>query len=880
MNKTYEPKDFEHRIYENWMQKGYFKAEPNKDKKPFSIVMPPPNITGQLHIGHALDCAMQDAVVRYKRMKGFETLWLPGTDHASIATEVKIVEKLKSEGISKQDLGRDGFLSRAFEWKKQYGGRIVEQQKRMGISCDWDKSAFTMDERCSRAVREVFVKMFNEGIIYRGDRIINWCPTCKTAISDAEVEHESTGSHLWHIRYPLSDGSGEIIIATTRPETMLGDTAVAVHPSDLRYKGLVGKFISLPLVGREIPIIADEYVEKEFGTGAVKITPAHDPNDFEVGKRHNLPSINIMNGDATLNENAGAYKGLDRYEARKKILNDLKEQGFLVKTESHLNNVGHCYRCNDTIEPIVSKQWFVKMKELARPAIDAVKKKEIRFFPKRFEKAYLHWMENTQDWCISRQLWWGHRIPVFYCEKCGKASASITDITVCPHCGGKVHQDEDVLDTWFSSALWPFSTMGWPDKTDLLDYFYPTDTLITGYDIIGFWVSRMIFSGLKHTGKKPFSDVVIHGIVRDDKGRKMSKSLGNGVDPLEIIESTGADALRIALVSGISAGGDIKWSSEKLEGYRNFMNKIWNAARFVLMNAEGCTVKEIGSFRLTLADKWILGEFNRCVKRVTRLMDKYEIGLAATEIYEFIWNNFCDWYIELSKTALYSDNLERRDNVISVLLYVLRETLKLAHPIIPFITAEIYNALPNKDAEDIMISRFPEGAGIVTKAKIIRSSFSAELNKMRSVMEVIKNIRTMRSDMNVSQSKRTALYIKPQGNNKALVKSCMPYIEKLACGSSIELVDCEPQGKNVTVISTIAEVYIPMNELIDKEKEIARLKHELEIVESEITRASGKLANEGFVKKAPPALIEAEKAKLVKYEEQKITLQKSIDNLI
>lgn len=879
MNKTYEPKDFEQRIYDNWMAKGYFKAAPNKDKKPFTIVMPPPNITGQLHMGHGLNYTIQDSIIRYKRMKGFETLYLPGTDHASIATEVKIVEKLKEEGLSKQAIGRDGFLKRAFEWKEHYGNRIVEQQKRVGVSCDWDKSAFTMDERCSKAVREVFVKMFNEGLIYRGDRIINWCPTCKTAISDAEVEHENSASHLWHIRYPLSDGSGEIVIATTRPETMLGDTAVAVHPSDLRYKKLIGKTIKLPLTNREIPIIADEYVEKDFGTGAVKITPAHDPNDFEVGRRHNLPSINIMNGDATLNENAGVYAGLDRYEARKKLLDDLKTQGYLVKTEDHLNNVGHCYRCNNTIEPIVSKQWFVRMSELARPAIEAVKKKEIRFIPKRFEKMYLHWMENTQDWCISRQLWWGHRIPVYYCDKCGKMTASIDDITTCPHCGGKVHQDEDVLDTWFSSALWPFSTMGWPEETETLKYFYPTDVLVTAYDIIGFWVSRMIFSGLKHTGKKPFSDVLIHGIVRDDKGRKMSKSLGNGVDPLEVIDTTGADALRISLVSGISAGGDIKYSFDKLEGYRNFMNKIWNASRFVLMNADGCSVKEIGSFRLTLSDKWILGELNRCVRRVTKLMDKYEIGLAAAEIYDFIWNNFCDWYIELSKTALYSDDLERRDNTISVLLYVLREALKLAHPIIPFITAEIYNSLPNKDAEDIMISRYPEPAGIFTTAKIIRSSFRAEITNMRAVMELIKNVRATRSDMNVSQSKRTALFVKPLGANRSLVKTAAPYIEKLACGSSISIVDAEPEGKNVTVISGIAEVYIPMNELIDKEKEIARLNHELEIVDSEIARASGKLANEGFVKKAPPALIEAEKAKLVKYEEQRNTLLKSIENL-
>ena len=878
MNKTYEPKDFEQRIYDNWVSKKYFSASPNKSKKPFTVVMPPPNITGQLHIGHALDCTMQDALIRYKRMQGYEAFWLPGTDHASIATEVKIVEKLQKEGITKQQLGREGFLKKAFEWKNQYGGRIVEQQKRLGLSCDWDKSAFTMDERCSKAVREVFVNMFNEGIIYQGDRIINWCPKCKTAISDAEVEYESADSHLWHIRYPLVDGSGEVVIATTRPETLLGDTAVAVHPSDSRYKKIIGKHLVLPLTGRQIPIVADEYVEKDFGTGAVKITPAHDPNDFEVGKRHNLPSINIMNNDATINENGGAYVGLDRYEARKKIVDDLKAQGYLVKIEDHLNNVGHCYRCGNVIEPIVSKQWFVRMSELARPAIDAVKSKEIRFIPKRFEKSYLHWMENSQDWCISRQLWWGHRIPVFYCDDCGLITASKTDLTVCPKCGGKMRQDEDVLDTWFSSALWPFSTMGWPDRTDLLDYFYPTDVLVTGYDIIGFWVSRMIFSALKHTGVKPFGDVVIHGIVRDDKGRKMSKSLGNGVDPIEVIDNTGADALRISLVSGISAGGDIKYSNDKLEGYRNFMNKIWNASRFVLMNAEGCSIKEMGSFRLTIADKWILGKLNRCVKRVIKLMDKYEIGLAAAELYDFIWSDLCDWYIELSKTALYSDNLDKRNNTVSVLLYVLRETLKLAHPIIPFITAEIYNALPNKDAEDIMISPYPSTKGIVVGDKIIRSTFTKEINKMNSVMELIKNIRAMRSEMNVSQSKRTAIFVEPLAD-RALIKNAAAYIEKLACGNSIEIVDCEPSGKNVTVISSIAKAYIPMNELIDKEKEIARLTHELEVTNSEIARARGKLANEGFVKKAPPAVIEAEKAKLTKYEEQRNTLIKSIENL-
>ncbi len=877
MNKTYEPKDFEQRIYDKWLTKGYFKPS-GKGKKTFTIVMPPPNITGQLHIGHALDCTIQDSIVRYKRMKGFDTLWLPGTDHASIATEVKIVENLKAQGITKLQLGREGFLKCAFDWKDKYGGRIVEQQKRMGVSCDWDKSSFTMDEKCSYAVKTVFTQMFNDGIIYRGDRIINWCPCCKTAISDAEVEYENASSHLWYIRYPLSDGSGEITIATTRPETLLGDTAVAVNPTDMRYKKFIGKTLVLPLCNREIPVVADSYVEKDFGTGAVKITPAHDPNDFEVGKRHDLPIIKIMNDDATMNENAGAYCGLDRYEARKRIVDDLKAQGYLVKIDDYEHNVGHCYRCGSTIEPLISKQWFVKMKELAAPAIEAVKKKEINFIPKRFEKSYLHWMENTQDWCISRQLWWGHRIPVYYCDKCGKMTASSHDITKCPHCGGHVTQDEDVLDTWFSSALWPFSTMGWPNETELYKRYYPTDALVTGYDIIGFWVSRMIFSGLKHTGKKPFSDVVIHGIVRDDKGKKMSKSSGNGVDPLEVIDTAGADALRISLVSGISAGGDIKYSYEKLEGYRNFMNKIWNAAKFVLMNVENATVKEMGSFRLSLADKWILGELNRRTKRITKLMDKYEIGLAAVEIYDFFWSDFCDWYIELSKTTLYSDNELKRDNTVSVLVYVLREALKLAHPIIPFITAEIYDALPNKDAEDIMVSPFPSG-GIKTTAQIFHRSFNAEMSKMHAVMGLIKDIRAMRSDMNVPQSRRTAIYIKPAENFGSVIKASLNYIEKLACGSSISVVDGEPSGKNVTVVNSIAEVYIPMNELIDKEKEIARLNKELETVESELERAKGKLSNEGFVKKAPPALIEAEKAKIAKYTEQKATLIKSLENL-
>lgn len=879
MNKTYDPKDFEDRIYAKWLKGGYFKASNKSAKKPFSIVMPPPNITGQLHVGHALDCSLQDAIVRYKRMKGFETLWLPGTDHASIATEVKIVEKMREDGLTKESLGREGFLKRAFEWKEKFGGRIVEQQKRMGISCDWDRSAFTMDEKCSKAVKEAFVTMYNEGLIYQGDRIINWCPHCHTAISDAEVEYESSESHLWHIRYPLEDGSGEIVIATTRPETLLGDTAVAVHPSDPRYKKLVGKNLILPLVGRLIPVVADTYVEKDFGTGAVKITPAHDPNDFEVGKRHDLPIINIMNDDATVNKNGGKYAGMDRYAARDAIVSDLKEQGFLVKIENIANNVSNCYRCHSVIEPLISKQWFVKMAELAKPAIEAVKNKDIRFIPKRFEKSYLHWMENTQDWCISRQLWWGHRIPIFYCDSCGKKFASKEDVAVCPDCGAKLRQDEDVLDTWFSSALWPFSTLGWPDKTEDLDFFYPTDVLVTAYDIIGFWVSRMIFSGLHYTGKRPFKDVLIHGIVRDAEGKKMSKSSGNGVDPLEVIDTTGADALRISLLSGISAGGDIRYSFDKLEGYRNFMNKIWNASRFVLINCDNFKLKEIGSFRLSLADKWILAELNACTRKVTKLMDKYEVGLAAAEIYEFFRSQFCDWYIELSKVSLYSDDLEKRNDTLNVLVYVLREALKLAHPIIPFITAEIYDQLPNKDAEDIMISPYPSVSGILSKGKLIRTAFATERKNMGLVMKLIRDIRTSRNEMNVSQSKRTALYIKPLGANQSLVGKTAALIEKLAGGNKTEIVSAAPDGKNVVVVSEIAEVYIPLGELVDTEKELTRLNKELESVQFEIDRATGKLNNSGFVAKAPAALIDAERAKLAKYEEQKLTILNSIKNL-
>ena len=868
MNKTYDPKSFEKRIYSKWLEKKYFSARPDPDKKPFTIVMPPPNITGQLHMGHALDGTVQDILTRYKRMKGFEALWLPGTDHASIATEVKIVEKMRKEGLTKEMIGRDGFMKRAYEWKAQYGGRIVEQLREMGYSCDWDRLAFTMDERCSKAVKEVFVRMYEEGLIYRGDRIINWCPCCKTAISDAEVEYETEKGHLWHLKYPIENSDKYIVVATTRPETMLGDTAVAVNPSDKRYTSLVGKNIVLPLVGRLIPIIADRYVEKAFGTGAVKITPAHDPNDFEVGIRHDLPVIKVMNDDGTMNENAGKYEGMDETEARAAVVADMDKLGLLLKTEDYEHNVGHCYRCHHTIEPMVSKQWFVRMKELAAPAIEAVRKKDIKFLPKRFEKTYLHWMENIRDWCISRQLWWGHRIPVYYCDDCGEMTVSREEIKVCPKCGKPVRQDEDVLDTWFSSALWPFSTLGWPDKTPDLDYFYPTTVLVTAYDIITFWVSRMIFSGLKQMGEKPFSDVLIHGIVRDGQGRKMSKSLGNGVDPLEVIDEYGADSLRYSLVNGIAAGGDIRYSVDKMESYRNFMNKIWNASRFVLMNCENVKIKNIEDVKLTLADKWILHELNSTVQEVTKNLDKYEVGLAAATLYDFIWSQFCDIYIEMSKTSLYSDDENKRADTVSVLLYVLTSILKLVHPFIPFITEEIYDNLPVKDAEDIMISSYPEYT-----RKHVYSKAAGEIN---AVMKAIKSIRALRKEMNVSQTKKTAIYIVPSDGKEKMLKETAVYIEKLANGN--EIVFGKPEVKSVSVVSDIAEFYIPLGELVDVKKEVERLTKELENTENEITRAQGKLNNAGFVAKAPVQLIENEKAKLQKYIDLKEKIELSIEN--
>ena len=867
MNKTYEPKSFEDRIYANWEQKKYFAAKPNKNKKPFTIVIPPPNITGQLHIGHALDDTLQDAIIRYKRMRGFEALWLPGTDHAALATEVKIVEAMAKEGLTKEDLGREGFLERAYAWKEKYGGRIIEQFKKMGFSCDWDRLAFTMDERCSRAVREVFVNLYDKGLIYRGNRIINWCPCCKTALSDVEVEYEAAHSHLWHIRYPIDGEDGYVTVATTRPETLLGDAAVAVNPKDKRYKDLVGKSLRLPLCDRRIPVIADEYVESDFGTGAVKITPAHDPNDFEVGKRHGLPVICVMNKDGTMADNAGKYAGLDRFAAREKMLDDLKAQGLLEKTEDHENNVGHCQRCHTVIEPMVSDQWFVKMQPLAEPAIRAAKKKDVRFIPERFEKIYLHWMENIRDWCISRQLWWGHRIPAFYCDKCGKMTVSKTDITVCPHCGGGVHQDEDVLDTWFSSALWPFATMGYPDKTEELQYFYPTDVLVTAYDIIFFWVARMIFSGLEHMGEVPFRKVLIHGLVRDAQGRKMSKSLGNGVDPLEIIESHGTDPLRMSLVSGVAAGGDIRFSIEKLEGYRNFMNKLWNAARFVLMNVENADVLPLDKVKLTLADKWILTELDDAIKTSIDYMEKYEVGLCASALYDFVWSDFCDWYIELSKTRLYSTDKADRSNTVSVLVYVLRAVLKLLHPIIPFITEEIYMNLPGNDAESIMISAYPEKA----------PRYAAAKKQMDCIREIITRIRALRAERKVPQNKRTALYIAAGEGNEKLLQAGAGYIEKLAYGNAVTF--GKPTEKCVTVTTPWAEVFIPLGELVDTAAESERIRKELETAHAELARAQGKLANQGFTAKAPQKLIDEEKAKAEKYAELIRKLQAALDEV-
>ncbi len=870
MSKTYDPKSFENKLYKEWMDKGYFKAKVDSKKEPFTIVIPPPNITGQLHIGHALNDTIQDVIIRFKRMQGFSTLWLPGTDHASIATEVKIVEKMKKEeGLTKQDVGREGFLKRAWAWKEQYGGRIVEQLKKLGASCDWSRETFTMDEKCSKAVNEVFVNLYNKGLIYKGDRIINWCPCCKTALSDAEVEYSEQDSHLWHIRYPLADGSGEIVVATTRPETMLGDTAVAVNPKDERYVDMIGKMLILPLVNKQIPIVADEYVEKDFGSGAVKITPAHDPNDFEVGLRHNLQVIRIMNDDGSMNEFAGAYQGLDRVEARKRICEDLQAQGYMVKIEDYKHNVGECYRCHATVEPIVSKQWFVKMTPLAKPAIDVVRKKKVEFIPSRFSKVYFNWMENIKDWCISRQLWWGHRIPAYYCDDCSEMTVSKTPISVCPKCGGKhIRQDEDVLDTWFSSALWPFSTLGYPEKTDDLKYFYPNSLLVTAYDIIFFWVARMIFSGLEHMGEIPFPEVLIHGIVRDSQGRKMSKSLGNGIDPLEIIDNYGADSLRFSLVQGLAPGNDTRYTDQKTEFSRNFMNKLWNASRFTLLNLKDVRVKEMGTFRLTNADKWILSRLNKAVKEVTANLEKYELGNASAKLYDFVWTEFCDWYVELAKVSLYGDNQDKKVNTLSVLVYVLENILKLMHPFVPFITEEIYKNLPTTK-NSIVISSWP------TLNK--KFSYTKESGEFAKAMEAVKAIRNMKAEKGVAPSKKIKAYFIASAINPKDIS----YIYKLAGVENAEFLENKNSigEKIVSLFGDFGEIAVPLGDLVDAQKEIARLSGELEYTQKEVERSQKMLSNQGFVAKAPKALIDKEREKLASNQEKARKLQQEINNL-
>ena len=860
MNKTYNPSEIEDRLYKKWMDKKYFHAEVDRSKKPFTIVMPPPNITGQLHMGHALDNTLQDILIRFKRMQGYNALWQPGTDHASIATEVKVTNKLKEEGIDKEELGREGFLKRTWEWKEEYGGRIVSQLKKLGSSADWDRERFTMDEGCSKAVQEVFIRLYEKGYIYQGSRIINWCPVCQTSISDAEVEYEDQAGHFWHINYPIVGTDKCIEIATTRPETMLGDTAIAVHPDDERYKDLVGKMVLLPIVNKEIPIVADSYVDKEFGTGAVKITPAHDPNDFEVGKRHNLEEINILNDDGTINENGGKFAGMDRYEARKAIVKELEEEGYLVRIEAHEHNVGTHDRCHTTVEPMVKKQWFVKMSEMAKPAIEAVKNGDLRFVPGHFDRTYLHWLENIRDWCISRQLWWGHRIPAYYCDECGEIVVAKEIPSVCPKCGcTHFTQDEDTLDTWFSSALWPFSTLGWPEKTEDLDYFYPTNVLVTGYDIIFFWVIRMVFSGYEQTGKCPFSDVLIHGLVRDEQGRKMSKSLGNGIDPLEIIEQYGADALRLTLVTGNAPGNDMRYSEKKIIASRNFANKVWNASRFMLMNIEKADLSNVSLSDLTPADKWILSKANSLVKEVTDNMEKYDFGVAVAKLNDFIWEEFCDWYIEMVKPRLYNEEDTTKAAALFTLKKVLTISLKLLHPYMPFITEEIFCSLQDEE-ESIMVSEWP-----VFEEEF---DFKAEENEVEMIKNAVRNIRNLRADMNVPPSKKASVYVVSEKEEvRRVFEDSKVFFATLGYASEVH-VQADKAGIAEDAVSTVipdAVIYMPFAELVDVEKEIARLEKEAGRLEGEIKRAKGMLSNERFVSKAPVAKVEAEKEKLEKY---------------
>ena len=868
LDKQYSPQNVEDRTYKFWCDHKYFHAEVNPDKNPYTIVIPPPNITGQLHMGHALDETLQDILIRWRRMEGYETLWLPGTDHASIATEAKIVEAMRKEGITKEEIGREKFLERAWEWKAQYGGRIVEQLKKLGSSCDWDRERFTLDEGCSKAVREVFCKLYDKGLIYRGERIINWCPHCLTSISDAEVEYEDQAGHFWHLRYPFKDGSGYLELATTRPETLLGDTAVAVNPNDERYKDMVGKTLILPIVHREIPVIADDYVDIEFGTGVVKITPAHDPNDFEVGLRHNLEVINVLTPDAKIMDDYPKYAGMDRYEARKAIVEDLQAEGALVEIEDYSHNVGTCYRCGTTVEPRVSKQWFVKMEPLAKPAVEVVRNGEVKFVPERFDKTYFHWMENIKDWCISRQLWWGHRIPAYYCDDCGEVMVSAQEVHTCSKCGGHhVHQDPDTLDTWFSSALWPFSTLGYPDDTKELEYFYPTDTLVTGYDIIFFWVARMIFSGVEHMGQVPFHTVLIHGLVRDAQGRKMSKSLGNGIDPLLVIDQYGADALRFTLATGNAPGNDMRYSDEKVKASRNFANKLWNAARFVLMYL-GNDYSYPGLPKdLAIEDKWILSKVNTLAKEVTDNLERFELGIAVAKLYDFIWDVFCDWYIEIAKIRLQSG--EGADTAKAVLVYVLTDILKLLHPFMPFITEEIYQAIPH-DTESIMISKWPEYDPTL--------SFAAEEAQMEKIMDAIRAIRNRRAEMNIPPSKRSKVYVETAFSDVFAVGS--EFIKRLAYASDVEIADAFGDlGNTVTIVTNDAKIYIPLGDLVDFEAEAKRLQKELAAAEEKLAFINKKLDNPGFVNKAPEKVVQQNRDEAAKLTEKIANLRSSLENL-
>lgn len=867
LEKQYNPEKVENSIYKNWLDKKYFHAKREPGKKTYTIVIPPPNITGQLHMGHALDNTLQDVLIRYHRMKGFDTLWVPGTDHASIATEAKIVEMLKKEGLTKADIGREGFLDRAWAWKERYGGRIVEQLKKLGTSCDWDRERFTLDDGCSRAVREVFCRYYERGLIYRGTRMINWCPHCKTSISDAEVEYKEKEGRFWHIKYPLKDGTGFIEIATTRPETLLGDTAVAVNPNDDRYKDIVGKFLILPLVHREIPIIADDYVDMEFGTGAVKITPAHDPNDYEVGKRHNLPEINVFTEDGKIVEDYHSYAGLDIITARKEIEKDLESEGVLTSVEDYTHNVGTCYRCGTSVEPRISDQWFVRMEELAKPAIEAVKNGKTDFVPKRFEKIYFHWLENIKDWCISRQLWWGHRIPAWYCGECGKITVSRDDVKKCEHCGSEnVIRDEDTLDTWFSSALWPFSVLGWPDETEDLKHYYPTQTLVTGYDIIPFWVMRMMYSGLENTKHVPFDKVLIHGLVRDAKGRKMSKSLGNGIDPLEVIDKYGADALRLTLITGNAPGNDMRFSDEKVEASRNFCNKIWNAARFILMNIDDEEPSPNIPDNLTLEDKWILSKLNSLSKLVNENFENFELGVALSNIHEFIWDIFCDWYIELAKIRLNSNDNAAKKTVKAVLVYVLSKSMILLHPFMPFITEEIFLALPHRD-ETVMLSEYPSYSESLV--------FSSEEDAMERIMTAVKAVRNRRSEMNVAPSKRTEMTIETEFTEVFLHSAV--FFKKLAGAADVFVVkNAENTEKTVNVVTDSASIYIPLGELIDFSEEIKRLEKEKEKMNKEVLILSGKLSNNNFIEKAPKDVIEKTEKSLFDAKEKIQRLDDSI----